>query len=170
MKKLLIILILFPVIAFSQDEEIIKFEKDNFSIEYPATWILNNTGEHGTEFFLHPKQSESSNVFTENINLIKSRPNASNITIEDYQVIAEKQVFGMMTQAKINKSEIIDRHGYKFYKLIAEGYSNNYKFKTAIYSWFKDNQIYTLSFVTLYETFENNHIESFKIMDSFKFI
>lgn len=171
MKNILIILILFPSIIFAQNnQEVIKYEKDDFSIEYPSNWILNDSGENDTEIYLYPKQSESSDVFTENINLIKYNLNDSSITIEDYKSIAEKQITEMLTDSKITFSEITDRTESKFHKLIVEGYSSNYKFKTAIYSWLKDNQVYTLTFVTFYDTYENNHIESFKIMDSFKLI
>ncbi|MBD3892236.1 PsbP-related protein [Olleya marilimosa] len=171
MKNLLLILILFPLIIFAQEpKESIKYEKDNYSIEYPSNWILNDSGENGTKIFLYPTNSESSDVFTENINLILQNLNDSNITIEKYKGIVEKQISGMLTEPKISSSEIENRNGLKCHQLIAEGKSGDYKFKTIIYTYLINKQIYTLTFVTLYENYENNHIESLRIMDSFKLI
>lgn len=171
MKKLLLILILFPLVIVAQKpKESIKYEKDNYSIEYPSNWIFNDSGESGTKFFIYPTYSESSDVFTENINLIIQNLNDSTITIEKYKNIAEKQISAMLTDPKISISELTNKNGLTFHHLVAEGKSSNYKFKTIIYSYLLDHQIYTLTFVTLFDTYENNHIESLRIMDSFKLI
>jgi len=169
MKNLLLILILFPLIIVAQEpKESIKYEKDNYSIEYPENWISNDSGENGTKIFLYPKNSESSDVFTENINLIVQNLNDSTITIEKYKGLVEKQISGMLTDPKITFSELKNKNGLKSHQLVAEGKSSGYKFKTIIYTYLIDKQIYTLTFVTLYDTYENNHIESLRIMDSFK--
>jgi len=169
MKNLLLILILFPLIIVAQEsKESIKYEKDNYSIEYPSNWILNDSGENGTKIFLYPTNSESSDVFTENINLIVQNLNDSTITIEKYKGLVEKQISGMLTEPKITLSELKNKNGLKFHQLVAEGKSSDYKFKTIIYTYLIEKQIYTLTFVTLYDTYENNHIESLRIMDSFK--
>ena len=169
MKNLLIFLILFPLTIVAQElKENIQYEKDNYSIEYPSNWILNDSGENGTKIFLYPKVSESSDVFTENINLISQNLNDSTITIEMYKGLVEKQITGMLTEPKIILSEIKNKNGLKFHNLVAEGKSSSYKFKIIIYTYLIGRQVYTLTFVTLYDTYENNHIESLRIMDSFK--
>jgi hypothetical protein len=169
MKNIIIILILFPLITIAQEnKEIIKYEKDNYSLEYPSNWVLNDSGENGTKIFIYPTNSESSDVFTENINLIVQNLNDSTITIEKYKGLVEKQISGMLTDPKITLSELKNKNGKNFHQLVAEGKSGDYRFKTIIYTYLINNQIYTLTFVTLYETYENNHIESLRIMDSFK--
>lgn len=169
MKNLLIFLILFPLTIVAQEpKENIQYEKDNYSIEHPSNWILNDSGENGTKIYLYPKVSESSDVFTENINLISQNLNDSTIIIEKYKGLVEKQITGMLTEPKIILSEIKNKNGLKFHNLVAEGKSSGYKFKTIIYTYLIDRQVYTLTFVTLFDTYENNHIESLRIMDSFK--
>jgi hypothetical protein len=169
MKNIIIILILFPLITIAQEnKEIIKYEKDNYSLEYPSNWVLNDSGENGTKIFIYPTNSESSEVFTENINLIVQNLNDSTITIEKYKGLVEKQISGMLTDPKITLSELKNKNGINFHQLVAEGKSGDYRFKTIIYTYLINNQIYTLTFVTLYDTYENNHIESLRIMDSFK--
>jgi hypothetical protein len=169
MKNLLLILILFPLIIVAQEpKESIKYEKDNYSIEHPSNWILNNSGENGTKIFLYPTNSESSDVFTENINLILQNLNDSTITIEKYKGLVEKQISEMLTDPKITFSELKNKNGLKCHQLFAEGKSGDFKFKTIIYTYLIDKQTYTLNFVTLYDTYKNNHIESLRIMDSFK--
>jgi hypothetical protein len=169
MKNLLLILILFPLIIVAQEpKESIKYEKDNYSIEHPSNWILNDSGENGTKIFLYPTNSESSDVFTENINLILQNLNDSTITIEKYKGLVEKQISEMLTDPKITFSELKNKNGLKCHQLFAEGKSGDFKFKTIIYTYLIDKQTYTLNFVTLYDTYKNNHIESLRIMDSFK--
>jgi hypothetical protein len=169
MKNLLLILMLFPLIIVAQEpKESIKYEKDNYSIEHPSNWILNDSGENGTKIFLYPTNSESSDVFTENINLILQNLNDSTITIEKYKGLVEKQISEMLTDPKITFSELKNKNGLKCHQLFAEGKSGDFKFKTIIYTYLIDKQTYTLNFVTLYDTYKNNHIESLRIMDSFK--
>lgn len=169
MKNLLLILILFPVIIIAQEQnESVKYEKDNYSIEYPSNWILNDSGENGTKFFLYPTNSVSSDIFTENINLILQNLSDTTITLEKYKGLVEKQISGMLTEPKIASSEIKNKNGLKSHQLIAEGKSGDYKFKTIIYTYLIEKQIYTLTFITLYDNYENNHIESLRVMDGFK--
>ncbi|AUC78277.1 hypothetical protein CW736_02165 [Nonlabens sp. MB-3u-79] len=171
MKNFLLTLILFPLIIVAQElKEIIKYEKDNYSIEHPSNWILNDSGENGTNIFLYPTYSESSDVFTENINLIVQNLNDLTINIEKYKGLVEKQISGMLTEPKITLSELKNKNGLKCHQFVAEGEASGYKFKTIIHTYLIDKQIYTLTFVTLYETYENNHIESLRIMNSFKLI
>ncbi|WP_339684569.1 hypothetical protein [uncultured Nonlabens sp.] len=168
MKNLLIIFILFPLIINAQEQnDSVEYEKDNYSIEYPSNWILNDSGDNGTKIFLYPTNSESSDIFTENINLIIQNLSDAPITLEKYKGLVEKQISGMLTEPKISSSEIENKNGLKCHQLIAEGKSGDYKFKTIIYTYLIDKQIYSLTFVTLYDNYEKNHIESLKIMDSF---
>ncbi|MBF8150849.1 hypothetical protein ITJ86_13130 [Winogradskyella sp. F6397] len=171
MKNLLIIFILFTFIINAQEQsKSIKYEKDNYSIEYPSNWILNDSGESGTEIFLYPTNSESSDVFTENINLIVQNLNDTTITLEKYKGLVENQISEMLTEPKITSSEIENKGGLKSHQLIAGGKSGDYKFKTIIHTYLMNKQIYTLTFVTLYENYKNNQIESLRIMDSFNLI
>ena len=169
MKKLLLIFILFPLTIIAQEKnESVKYEKGNYSIEYPSNWILNDSGKNGTKIFLYPSNSESSDIFTENINLIIQNLNDTTITIGKYKGLVEKQINGMLTEPKIILSELKNKNGIKSHELKAEGKSGGYKFKTIIYTYLIDEQIYTLTFVTLYDAYEKNHIESLRIMNSFK--
>ncbi|MBU2929953.1 PsbP-related protein [Winogradskyella psychrotolerans] len=169
MKNLLLIFILFPIIIIAQEQnENVKYEKDNYSIEYPSNWILNDSGDNGTKIFLYPTNTESSDIFTENINLIVQNLSDTTIPLEKYKELVEKQIGGMLTEPKIASSEIKNKNGLKSHQLIAEGKSGNYKFKTIIYTYLTEKQIYTLTFVTLYDNYKNNHVESLRIMDSFK--
>ena len=171
MKNLLIIFVLFPLIINGQEQnEIIKYKKDNYSIEYPSNWIFNDSGKNGTKFFLYPTNSESSEIFTENINLIAQNLNDSAMTLVEYKNLVEKQVTGMLTESKIISSGIENKNGLKSHQLIAEGKSGDYKFKTIIYTYLINKQIYTLTFVTLYDGYENNRTESLRIMNSFNLI
>ena len=91
MKNLLIIFILFPVIINSQEQnDSVKYEKDNYSIEYPSNWILNDSGDNGTKIFLYPTNSESSDIFTENINLIIQNLSDASITLEKANFLSFK--------------------------------------------------------------------------------
>ncbi|QNK77754.1 hypothetical protein H7F37_01295 [Winogradskyella sp. PAMC22761] len=168
MKNLILIIILIPLLTIAQEnKEIIKYEKDSYSLEYPSNWVLNDSGENGTKIFLYPTNSESSDIFTENINLIVQNLTDPTITLEKYKGLVEKQISGMLTEPKISSSEIENKNGLKCHQLIAEGKSGDYKFKTIIYTYLINKQIYSLTFVTLYDNYEKNHIESLRIMDSF---
>ncbi|WP_353779937.1 hypothetical protein [Winogradskyella sp. 3972H.M.0a.05] len=169
MKRLVLLLVFFPLLNFAQEsDELNKYFKDNCYIEYPSNWILNDSDEDEAIFFLYPNDSESAYIFTENINLIKRPNNSPNISLEKYKSVVEKEINRLLVDNKILHSKIEYQHGLWFHKLIAEGSSDGYKFITVFYSWLLDKDIYTLTFITLHKTYENNRIESLRIMDSFQ--
>lgn len=168
MKLIYLILFFFPLTVLSQEsEDFIIYKDKNYSIEYPKNWNLDNSGANGTEIYIYPKKSNNSDVFVENINLLIQDLNDSTATIESCKVLVEKQVEAMVTDSKIILSEILSKNKQKFHKLIAEGNYNDYRFKTIIYTWYINKQIYSLTFITLNEDYENNHRVSLRIMDSF---
>ncbi|MDG4715696.1 hypothetical protein [Winogradskyella marincola] len=168
MKHAFFILFLFPLIVLSQENEDFKIYKNkNYSIEYPLNWNLDTSGDNGTEIYIYPKESNNSEIFVENINLLIQNLNDSTATIESCKILVEQQIEAMMTDSKFIVSEIVNKDKHKFHKLIAEGTYNTYKFKTIIYTWYFNKHIYTLTFVTLSEDYINNHTLALKIMDSF---
>ena len=69
-----------------------SFSQANYSIKYPATWELNQSGQMGTAFILFtPKESEKDD-FRENINLLTQDLSGRNIDLSKYTEISESQI------------------------------------------------------------------------------
>lgn len=118
MKNLLLTLLFFPSVILAQDtKDLLKYEKNGYFNEYPSHWMLNDSGDNGTEFYLYPNTSESSDVFIESINFIKHNLNGAKYTIEKCKAFVEKQISEILTDPKINLSEIINEDEIKFHKL-----------------------------------------------------
>src|SRR5690349_12212069 len=75
-------------------------EKD-FTVQYPPTWTLDQSGQYGSKFFLFSQVENDSDKFKENINLITQELNGQRINLDQYAELSKQQLSSMITNAKI---------------------------------------------------------------------
>lgn len=169
MRKIFLLLFVLPLFLTAQTSKTeATYKTKQFSITYPEHWMLNDSGENGTTFFLYSTTSETADVFTENINLITQPVNDASITLEGYKKMVEQQISNTLNNPEISFSKIKTSNGIQSHQLFAKGTSSGYQFKTIVYTFIKNQKIFMLTFVTLLQSYPNNHQEAIKIMDSFK--
>ncbi len=59
-------------------------DTEEYTIKYPHTWLLNNTGYMGTSFLLISKQTSIRDFYQENVKLVKDTLESNSIGLEKY--------------------------------------------------------------------------------------
>ncbi|MEE9349779.1 MAG: hypothetical protein V3U80_07000 [Flavobacteriaceae bacterium] len=170
--RFLFILIL-SVNTYAQDseiqEELLSLEKNNFHINYPKNWNLNEN--QGVELLLFSKLTDEKDQFKENINLIIQDLSGHNITnLDDFVALSEKQILTMLKDVVITSSERVVEKDTNFQKVKYSGKMKNFNLTFIQYYWYIDSKAYVLTFTS--ETSQYNRFEKVakQIMDSFKII
>jgi hypothetical protein len=181
MKKLLTMLLL-PVCIYGQtiskkgsdtkNSQIISdwktLNQSNYSIQYPATWELNQSGQMGTSFILFSPLESEQDKFKENVNLLIQDLRGKNIDLNKYTEISEGQIKTMATNSNLIESKRLKTESGEYHKIIYSADQGIFHLKFEQYYWVTNDKAYVLTF-----TSEQNRFDSFKetgekILNSFK--
>lgn len=164
MKKYLTLILFFTsCIAYSQD----GFETlngEDYTIKYPATWELNQSGQMGMKFGLFSPVGLYGDQFRENVNLIAQDLTGQDMDLADFVDLSENQIRTMMANSDIIESKKVN----DFHKLIYTGTMGRYKLKFQQYYWVVNGSAYILTFTAERSEYDNYIGVAQQIMDSFQ--
>lgn len=175
MSKHLLIFVCFTFLMCGQNQETkktnpnwITLEKQNYSIQYPKDWSLNEEGVMGTAFFLFSPLESTNDNFRENVNLIIQDLSGQNIGLDKYVKVSEEQLKTMITNADLLESKRIKTANDEYHYIAFTGDQGIYKLKFIQQYWIKNQKAYVLTF-----SCENNKFKDYKkigdeILQSFK--
>lgn len=163
-----IILLLHPALH-GQAEDWNTIKKDNYSIDYPKDWELNESGLMGTSFILLSPLSTQTDQFRENINLLVQDLKKHNLDLDAYVEISERQIMTMITNGQILESERVTNQGLEYHKVIYTGTQGKLSLKFEQYYWvIREDKAYVLTFTCEEAQFDAYKFTGEKIMNSFK--
>jgi len=170
MKNLLLSLTFILISLFSisvHAQEWKTLDKDDFSIEYPETWVINEAGMMGTIFILFSPLSDEKDEFRENVNLVTEDISAYDIDMDQYIEISTSQIKKLINKGKVIESERMNNGDLIFHKLIFSGEQGEFDLIFEVYTYLLDGKAYVLTF-----TAEKDQFKAFKevgeqILDSF---
>lgn len=171
MKKMKLITLLMLVLTlqtFGQTESWKSLKTENYSIEYPGNWELNQLGQMGTSFILLSKQETPEDQFRENVNLLIQDLSGQNIDLDKYTEISEGQIKTMITNANLLDSKRQNSNGIEFQKVIYTGDQGIFKLKYEQYYWVINKKAYVLTLTCEVDEFEKYKTIGEKILNSFK--
>ena len=180
MKKLITLLMLLSIIACGQtanDKEARKiqtnfdwkiFEKSEYSIQYPSTWELNQSGQNGISFILLSKLDSAHDNFRENITLLIQNLSGANIDLNKYTEISENQIKTLATNSTLIESVRLKNEGLEFQKVIYTADQGIFHLKFEQYYWVVNEKAYVLTFSAKQDAFNSYKDVSEKILNSFK--
>jgi hypothetical protein len=138
-------------------------ETPEYSIQYKADWVLDQSGQSGTKFMLY-SPSIQGQVFKNNINLIIQDLKGQNIDLKKFVDISTDQIQKLITSSKIILSQTTNsRH-----EIVYTGAFGQFSLKWKQYYWVKDEKAYVLTFTADSSSFEGAVGDVTKTMDSFK--
>ncbi|MEJ5245648.1 MAG: hypothetical protein WHV28_08080 [Bacteroidota bacterium] len=140
----------------------------NFTIQYPDSFELINSGLMGTTFILFSKQTSQQDLFLENINLIIQDLTGLNINLDKYVEISEAQVKTLITNGNIIESKRIEMGDSEYQKVIYTGTEGQYNLKFEQYYWIIKQKAYVLTLTCELNQFDKYQAIGEKIMNSFK--
>ncbi len=163
-----LIFISFLVFAFASCEQVKEVEliETDYGMTYPADYVLDETGENGTTFFLKIPSKDSNTDFVSNINLMVQDLEGLNLDLDGFVAMTEGQMKGVgeiiqTKRMKVDKTE--------FHSLIFEGNINGFDLKFLQYDYVKDNKAYVLTYTAKKDEFDKHFTQAKKVMDSFYF-
>lgn len=171
MRKLSFLLILFICIFQIKAQSNQKTLKGNdFQINYPDQWEVNQSGLMGSIFFIFSPLDDSTDKFRENINLVKQDLSGIKMSLDDFVILSEKQLKTIITDVKIIQSKRITKNNNEHHLIILEGKQGFFHLKTMQYYWIKNNKAYILTFTAEIDKFDSYFSKAKKIMASFKIL
>jgi len=171
MNKLHLIGILFLIAnlsVFGQSNEWNALNENDYSIQYPANWELNNSGQMGTSFILFSEVTSDKDQFKENVNLIIQDLTGHKIDLDKYVEISEGQIKTMIENGNIISSDRIKKDGIEFQKVIYTGKQGAFNLKFEQYYWVQNDKAYILTLTCEEDEFNDYKDSGEKILDSFK--
>lgn len=156
------------LISHGQNKDWYTFKKDNYSIEYPSNWELNESKRMGTIFILFSPSTSNKDQFRENINLIIQDLSDDNIDLKKYTEISENQIRTDIKNGKIIESKYMKDQDLEYHKIIYTGNQENRDLKFEQYYWVFEKKAYVLTLTCELSEFDNYKLTGEKILNSFK--
>jgi hypothetical protein len=162
--------ILLPFAAWTQknpaDWKVLT--KDNYSIQYPVNWDLDQTGYEGTTFLIASALTSTQDLFRENVNLIIHDLRGTTIYLNTLVKQSESTFQATLANFKIIESNRRKDTTGEYHKLIFTGDKGNLKLKFVQILRIKGIKAYVTTFAAEQAQFENYKAEGEKILNSFK--
>jgi len=142
-------------------------DQSTYSIQYPSTWELNQSGQMGTSFILFSPLESDKDKFRENINLLVQDLTGQNIDLNKYTEISEGQIKSLLTNSALIESKRIKNDRGEFHKIIYSGDQGVFHLQFEQYYWVINNQAFVLTFSSEKDKFADFKETSEKILNSF---
>jgi hypothetical protein len=144
-------------------------DESNYSIQYPSTWELNQSGEMGTSFFLFSPLESNADKFKENVNLLIQDLSGQNLDLNKYTEISEEQIKTLALNAILIESKRVENSNDEFHKLIYTCDQGGFHLKIEQKYWVINEKAYVLTFTCeadkakLFSDKAENILSSFKL-------
>lgn len=143
------------------------FDQPSYTIKYPSTWELNQSGQMGTSFFLFsPLESDKDN-FKENVNLLVQDLTGYNLDLNEYTEISEGQINTLVTNSTLLESKRVNDGKGEYHKIIYTGDQGIFRLTFEQYFWVVNNKAFVLSFTCEQDKFVAMVETGEKILNSF---
>jgi photosystem II reaction center protein PsbP len=150
--------------------QFIKLAKDNYKIEYPASWTLDTSGLAGSELFVLSPLENDTDKFRDNVSVIIQNLAGQNIDLDKYKDISETQIAGLGTNGKIFESSKMEATAQgDYYKLKYTLNQGNFKLIITSHCYIKNEKAYLITFTSESGKYELYREIGNKILDSFQF-
>lgn len=155
--------------GLSQNEEAAwkALSHENYKIEYPSQWELDESGQMGAAFILFSPQSRETDNFKENVNLLIQDLSAYDLTLDQYVEVSEGQVKTLMTDGHILMSERNTTEEREFHKMIYTGKQGIFNLKFQQFFWMLDKKAYVITLTCEESEFDKYLETGERILKSF---
>lgn len=162
MKKLLLLILFFvSSILFAQKFEN-KIEETLYSINYPSSWKIDNTGRYNVEFYLFAYPVKEN--MASNINLLIQNLDGMNLDLTKFTEISEKQI---NANGKLISSELKNIDNREFQELIFESNIRGKDMKFYQQYFVKNSKAFVLTFTALTNQYDQLEKEAREIINTF---
>lgn len=140
-----------------------------YTIQYPANWEMNYTGQKGLSFVVVSPLENNEDKFRENLSLVIQSMSADDSSLKDFAEDNTFQIVETISNGKIMKNEEKSVNGVTYREVIYSGSQNNMDFiNTQRYYFYNDNA-FVLTFTCVAPHYDRFKPQIKEIMDSMKF-
>lgn len=164
---LLAMLFLLPYFSFSQAGKVTYAKKD-YQLQYPTTWRLDTTGIMGAELFVFSPLTDTTDKFSENVNLLIQDLRGQHIDLKAYKKISDDQ-FAQMQDGKVEESAIIKTGAKEYFRATYAMTQQNIQLKVTSICYIKNEKAYLVTYTALASTYEQYKKFGEEILHSFSF-
>ncbi len=175
-------MLLFPVCLFSQTigkkssdtsnsqtkDDWKTLTESNYTIQYPATWELNQSKQMGTSFILFSPLESEQDKFKENVNLLIQDLTGNNIDLNKYTEISESQIKTIVTNSILIESKRVKTESGEYHKIIYSADQGIFHLKFEQYYWVTNDKAFVLTFTSEQSKFDGFKVTGEIILNSFK--
>lgn len=167
--QFLLLLCISTTPLFSQDveDEWLVLDTTLFSVSYPSSWRLDQSGQYGTTFTINSPRDADEDQFSENLNLTIQDLTGYNLDFEAYIQISLEQIENMMENSVILRDETLFANGRQFHNLVYTSTQQDFLIQFDQYFWVIGNEAYLLTFSGEYGKAENYKLFKEKMLNSF---
>jgi hypothetical protein len=163
MKQRLLLLLFFVSTILSAQKLEKAIEETLYSINYPSSWKVDNTGRNNAEFFLFAAPINEN--MGSNINLLIQNLDGMNLDLNKFTEISEKQI---NTNGKIISSELKVIDNQEFQELTFEANMNGKDMKFYQQYFVKNSKAFIITFTALISQYDKLEKEALTIINTFK--
>lgn len=120
-------------------------EEVNYSVKYPHTWSLNQTGFQGTSFLIIARQTSIRDFYQENLSMVE-KAIADTMDLISYVKSNIAMLDKTVERFEILEQEMKELEGDRFYRLLYVGIESKYKILYEKHYRIKDKQAYVTTF------------------------
>ena len=98
--------------------QLTKIQRKGYSIAYPDSWALDTVQTFGADIFLKTPQEDSSDGFSENVNVVIQELPSDTITLDVFVRVSLKQVRQFARDPQVLVNERKARYGVPYQRLV----------------------------------------------------
>lgn len=148
-----------------------SYSNNNTTIQYPKSWLLDESGRMGTSFFLFSPVVNDQDLFKENMNLLiidLTQYGLADMALKEYVDLSIAQLPNIIDDYTFKSSTESSKNGRSYYQVQYTGSQMNYELRWMQQIWLVNSKAYVLSFTAENDQFYNYKGTAQKIFDSFK--
>ncbi len=144
-----------------------SFTENNYSINYPGTWELDQSGQMGMSFILLSPPSSEQDQFRENVNLLIQDLTVHNLDLDSYTELSLSQIKTMFGDGNLIDSRRLGSEKLDHHKVVYTGTQGIFNLKFEQYYWVINQKAYVLTLTCEESAFSEYQLIGEKILNSF---
>lgn len=146
-----------------QSQELEQLVTDKYSISYPSDWNIDQTGEHGTEFFLFPPEG----IDLAHVNLVIQDLRYLEIDLDGFVALCEAQLPIIFDDPIFSESERITEGSDEYHKMTYSATMMDMDMSFAQHIRIINDSAFILTYSGVDENFSRHLCVAETIMNSF---
>lgn len=155
-------------ITSSQTKDWSVYNTDEYSIEFPNNWQMNNSNQPGVDFFIFSEKNLPEDRFVENVNLSTEKLPNKDYSLQEYVMYSIKMLNSNFRDIHYVQNRTFTLHNFTCQQLIYTASMQDLKLKFEQILFIYKEKAYILTLSCEEKEFANYQITGETILNSFR--